>query len=168
MAVPARIGLDPGGLGRLDHGDAMRENILHHIGAAFAQRADGDTMRPGAGDVLDCHVVGAGFESHTVVIVCHTDGRDGDMRAGADVESVSILRRILGVGGCVHAEVLEGNVLRVAFDRVEHVGGVFLAEAGDFDVATASDVKQRGTFIVLIGGKTIVSVSSQLRHQPHR
>jgi hypothetical protein len=62
------------------------------------------------------------------------------------------------VGGCVHVEVREGDVPRVAFDGVEHIWGVLLAEARHFDIATAGDVEQCWTIIAAIGGKKIVSI----------
>lgn len=36
MTVTARVGLDTGCFGGIDHGDAMRVDILHRIVAAFA------------------------------------------------------------------------------------------------------------------------------------
>lgn len=114
-------------------------------------------MRPGAGDILDRYVVAARLEGHTVVVVAHVNRGDGDIRAGTDIEAVRIFRGIGGVGGCVHAQVREDDVLRVAFDRVEHVRRVLLAEAGHFDVATSGDIQEGGTFIAAVGGKNIPS-----------
>lgn len=101
-------------------------------------------MAADAGYVRDGDPVCAGLEGDAVVIVGDVDVVYEDVRAGADVEAVGVFGGVGALGRCVHCEGCEGDVGRAAFDRVEDVRRVLLAEVGDCYVRAAGYLGEGG------------------------
>lgn len=95
VVASTRISLDSGGFGGVDHGCARDIDILDRVVAGLAQRPHGNAMGAGAADGVDGHVVGAGLEGHTVIIVDDGDLSDGYISTLADVEAISVLGRVV-------------------------------------------------------------------------
>lgn len=131
MTPAGGVRLDPRRLGGVYHRRAGDVDIFHGVVRAFAQRPHGEPVAADADYVCDGDEVGARLEGDAVVVVGDVDVGDEDGGAGADVEAVGVFGGVAALGGCVHGEGCEGDVGGAAFDGVEDVRRVLLAEVGD-------------------------------------
>lgn len=115
-------------------------------------------MASNAGNVLDNDTICTGLECHAVIAVRHLHVADGYVCAGTDVEAVCVLRIILAAGGGVHVQIEELGCLGVAFDGIEDVRGILLAEVGDLDVGAAGDIEQGRATVAAVFGEKVPAV----------
>lgn len=85
-------------------------------------------MTSGAGNISDSDAICARLESHAVVVVADVNVLNSHVRAGADVETVCVLRLIFTFRRGVHLQITEKHFVTVALDRIKDVGWVLLTE----------------------------------------
>jgi hypothetical protein len=141
MRGPARVELDAGGLGAVDHGSAVDDNVLHRVGVGRAEAAYRETVAASASDSGDGNIIGTWFEGDAIIVVGHANIGQRNVSGSTDIPTICVLGRVGALADRRQGDLVVLDVAAPTSDRMEYIRRVLEQQVLNENILRVGDVE---------------------------